>query len=76
MADETKLTAGLTPPQWDFVGKLVVDVLNASSAQAKMANDIWRSLQSQLQAPKPVSNGALKAVPEVEVDVSPLSPIP
>lgn len=44
-----KLTASLTPQQWDFIGKAVVDILNASSAQARLANETWQSLREQLQ---------------------------
>jgi hypothetical protein len=66
MAEDTKLTATLTAAQWDFIGRQVVDVLNASSAQARMAQSIWKDLQAQLQPqPMPVQakpNG-LHAVP-------------
>lgn len=54
---EDKLTASLTPQQWDFVGKLVVDTLNASTAQARLATAVWQSLQAQLNTAKPASNG-------------------
>lgn len=59
MAD--KLNASLTPQEWDFVGKLVVDTLNASSAQARLAQAVWQSLQAQLNTPKPASNGTAAA---------------
>ena len=75
---EDKLTASLTPQQWDFVGKLLADTINLLAPQVRQATAIMQSLQGQLNGqPKPVAtNGAANHVPEVEVDVSPRSPIP
>jgi len=76
MAEDTKLTATLTAAQWDFIGRQVVEVLNASSAQARMAQSIWKDLQAQLQTPAapPKVNG-LHAV-EIEGDVTARSSSP
>jgi hypothetical protein len=78
MADPT-FAVTFSGPQMDFVGKLVVDTLNAASAQAKMAQEVFALLRSSVQpappAARPSSNG-LQVVPEVEVDVSPRSPVP
>jgi len=76
MADDQKFTVTLTGPQMDFIGKFTVDTLNAASAQARVASEIYSLLKAavqQVQAPK--TNG-LQVVPEVEVDVSPRSPVP
>lgn len=77
MADEPKFTVTLTGPQMDFIGKFAVDTLNAATAQARMANDVYQLLRQAVQAAAPKANG-LQAVPppEVEVDVSPRSPVP
>jgi len=77
MADEPKFTVTFTGPQLDFIGKFAVDTLNAANAQAKMASEVYQLLRASVQ-PKPVhTNGnGLTVVPEVEVDVSPRSPVP
>ena len=77
MAEEPKFTLSLTGPQMDFVGKFTVDTLNAANAQAKVAAEVYQLLRMAVQPPAPKANG-LQAVPppEVEVDVSPRSPIP
>lgn len=87
MPEEPKFTVTLTPQQMDFIGKLTVTTLNTASAEARMANEVYRLLQGAVQAVQtpggqavqaPKSNGlqAVPSVPEVEVDVSPRSPIP
>jgi hypothetical protein len=56
-----------------------VDTLNAANAQAKVAAEIYQLLKAAVQPvqkPQPHVNGTLQVVPEVEVDVSPRSPIP
>jgi len=77
MADDLKFSVTLTGLQMDFVGKLVVDTLNAASAQVKMASEVYQLLRASVTPPAPKANG-LQAIPppEVEVDVSPRSPIP
>lgn len=78
MPDELKFTLTLTGPQMDFVGKFTVDTLNAATAQARVASEIYQLLKAAVQPampPKPSSNG-LQVVPEAEVDVSPRSPVP
>jgi hypothetical protein len=76
MADEPKFTVSFTGPQMDFIGKFTVDTLNAATAQARMASEVYQLLKAAVQ---PKTNG-LQAVPtpvpEVEVDVSPRSPVP
>ena len=64
MAD--KLTASLTPQQWDFLGAKVVGILNAANAEAKMANDIWQSLREQLQNQAPKPNGVPASAVTIE----------
>ena len=61
-----KLTASLTPQQWDFIGAKVVATLNAATAEARMAQDIWKALQAQLQQQPPKPNGVPAAVSVVE----------
>ena len=79
MADEQKFTVTFTAPQLDFVGKFIVDSLNQATATAKMAQEVYQLLRASVQpaqaAAKAVANG-MHVVPEVEVDVSPRSPIP
>ena len=74
MAEEPKFTVTFTGPQMDFIGKFTVDTLNAATAQARVASEVYQLLKNAVQ---PKTNG-LSAVPppEVEVDVSPRSPIP
>ena len=79
MADEQKFHVTFTGPQMDFIGKFAVDTLNAANAQAKVAAEIYQLLKAAVQPvqkPQPHVNGTLQVVPEVEVDVSPRSPIP
>jgi hypothetical protein len=80
MSDDPKFTVQFTGPQLDFVGKFIVDSLNQATATAKMAQEVYQllraSVQPAQQAAKAVANGQLQVVPEVEVDVSPRSPIP
>lgn len=78
MPDEPKFTLTLTGPQMDFLGGLTVTTLNAANAQAKVAAEVYQ-LMKMAVVPKTNGLGAhqgLQAVPEVEVDVSPRSPIP
>ncbi len=79
MSDEPKFTVTFTAPQLDYVGKFVVDSLNRAQAEGKMAQEVYQllraSVQPQAPASKAVANG-MHVVPEVEVDVSPRSPIP
>lgn len=76
MPDEPKFTVTFTGPQMDYIGKFVVDSLNAATATAKMAQEVYQLLRASVQPKAPQSNGQLQVVPEVEVDVSPRSPIP
>lgn len=81
MAEEPKFTVTFTGPQLDFIGKFTVDTLNAATAQARMASEVYQLLrqavQPQPKAAQAAVNGAgLSVVPEVEVDVSPRSPVP
>jgi hypothetical protein len=78
MADDPKFTVTFSGPQLDFIGKFVVDTLTAATAQAKMAQEVYNLLRASVPPPKaaPHANGQLQVVPEVEVDVSPRSPIP
>ena len=77
MAEEPKFTVTFTGPQMDFIGKFTVDTLNAATAQARVASEVYQLLKNAVQPAAPKANG-LSAVPppEVEVDVSPRSPIP
>ena len=79
MAEEPKFTVTFTGPQMDFIGKFTVDTLNAATAQARVASEVYQLLKNAVQPPAPKTNG-LSAVPppipEVEVDVSPRSPVP
>jgi hypothetical protein len=79
MPDEPKFNLTLTGPQMDFIGKFTVDTLNAATAQARVASEIYQLLKAAVQPAMPKANG-LSAVPspipEVEVDVSPRSPVP
>lgn len=77
MAEEPKFTVTFTAPQMDFIGKFAVDTLNAANAQAKMASEVYQLLRQAVQPKPAAANGAaLQVVPEVEVDVSPRSPVP
>ena len=77
MSEERTFSVTFTGPQLDFVGKFVVENLQAATAQAKMAQEVYNLLRASVQpVQKPHANGQLQVVPEVEVDVSPRSPIP
>lgn len=64
---DDKLTASLTPAQWDFVGKLLADTINLLAPQVRQATSIMQSLQAQLNvqaAPPKPSNGSSVQVVE------------
>lgn len=72
MSDEQKFPLAFTSAQMDFVGKLVVDNLNAASAQARMANEVYTLLRGAVQAAQPpVANGAPAAKAVVDAPGSP-----
>lgn len=79
MADEQKFNLTLSGPQMDFIGKFTVDALNAATAQARVASEVYQLLKAAVQPvmakPAAAANG-MHVVPEVEVDVSPRSPVP
>lgn len=64
---DDKLTASLTPAQWDYLGKLLADTINVLAPQVRTATAIMQSLQGQLQAqaPAPKPNGVKAAEAEV-----------
>ncbi len=76
MSEETKFSLTLTGPQMDYVGKFVVDSLNAANAQAKMAAEVYQVLKAavtevqQAQAPQkpaaPAARMTIVQTPEQE----------
>lgn len=73
MPDESRFSLALTAPQMDFVGKLVVDTLNAASAQARMANEVYALLRGAVQTAQPTNGAPVVAAAKAVVD-APLSP--
>jgi len=59
MADEQKFKVEFTGPQLDFIGKFVVDSLNAAQAQAKMASEVYQLLRASVQPPAPAAKATV-----------------
>lgn len=76
MADDPKFSVTFSAPQLDFVGKLVVDTLNAAQSQAKMASEVYALLRGSVTAVQAPSNGVpAQAAARAVVD-APVGPAP
>ena len=77
MADELKFSLTLTGPQMDFIGKFVVDSLNAANAQAKMASEVYQVLRAAVAPaqpkPPPASSLTIVQSPEPGAEEPPAS---
>ena len=73
MSDQPTFDLTLTGPQMDFLGKFVVDTLNAAQAQAKMASEIYqlmRTAVTPVAKPPPAAGLTIVQNPQPEAPVS------